>query len=264
LGNARAEDDADVLSASTRRLVRGGPSFSDADVFRGEEEEAEGEEPRAQQTPEEGAATGSLPPEQASPPSPGDIACIEESTSMMGELPQFSPPRPPPDRLSQSERSPHAVRKRASTVGIMKPSAIAGDGAISPEARKARYQRSVSWGHLVFSKEEVRDALRARRGDAAPAVLSYPHLSRGPASRAAFLPPLTLGPPLRSDSAVSLASLLSPGGTPGLARAHPVFSPQPGFGREPAAAAAARPPRRASWRIAAACGLGGGGGASAS
>jgi len=281
--DAESDDDADILSQSTNsvaQLMRGGPSYRNVDMFRETPSKTRGRKDRRmmkkmnltvqasrQSSSSLFSSLGSTGP--PSPPSTGDVkgspsADIDVSPagSDVGDLPMASlPPRRTSkvDRLSQSEctsRGRHRLNKRHSTVGIIKNSSVsstmtdnnagaAGGKSSKSPVRRPKYKRSVSWGHMVFSKEETKAALLARQESDAVSiasgmsVISFPNLRRAAplqrsdsvasvASALDSIAPLRLGEHLRSESTTaSVVSMLSH--APSLSRAYPVFSPRPSF-----------------------------------
>lgn len=122
-------------------------------------------------------------------------------------------------------------RERSRTMGIIK--------VTSPQ-KKPGYNRSVSWGQMVISKDEEKQAVSPRRGSIASessgtSILSFLHVKRAAPIRSDSIgsitstvftrQPLRLGVPLRSSSTFSMSTAMSPK----LARAHPVFSPMSSF-----------------------------------
>jgi len=297
--DAAEEDDADILSTSMNsvaQLVKGGPSYRNVNMFRGESEEEEEESPGKKKnvpskdgtTQKDGRGLGKSPVDtllvgpvkkiqvqevnsslisslgsKSSSPPPDEIIQIDThpsdeggdskvspANSDLGELPILTSSGI--ERLSKSEHVPK--HQRSSTVSIMKSTSSSTNNASSPTSR-AKYKRSVSWGHMVFSKDEVKSALssgtsnnnKLARQDSVSSqmsVISFPHLSRAAPLRSdsigtlgsnastavlSYPPPLRLGVPLRSESIGSVASALSP--IPTLSRAHPVYSPRPSIAR---------------------------------
>ena len=172
--------------------------------------------------------------------SPSSDADVSPANSDLGELPSLPPPIA---GLLKSERSPR-IHKRSSTIGIMKSSSSTNNNS-SPTG-KGKYKRSVSWGHMVFAKEEgkLEEAIAMAQAEESSStgisVISFPNLSRAVPIRSdsiisnasgilSFPPSLRMGQPLRSDSMGSMASILSP--VASLLRAHPVRSPRNSFTR---------------------------------
>lgn len=295
VADAQPEDDADIMSTSTNSvalLLKGGPSYRDAEMFRGEKPDSEVEKdhlPTEILAKKKGhdandqsdtkkvnlsvhTTSGSAVFSLESPPrandqiieniesprveskfsqSPGAESKVSPAGSDLGELPTIQPfPRPGLSNSVHTSRPSHSAQhKRSTTTGVLKgsthstgtPSSSGGD-----PSRGRRYKRSVSWGHTVFSKEEVRASMASAmsRQDSISStgmatVISFPHLRRAAPLRSdsigsnastllSFPPPLKLGAPLRSESVgsvASVASVLSP--VPSLRRAQPVFSPRP-------------------------------------
>ena len=122
-------------------------------------------------------------------------------------------------------------RERSRTMGIIK---------VTSPLKKPGYNRSVSWGQMVISKDEEKQAMSPRRCSIASessitSIISFPHLKKAAPIRSDSIgsitstvftrQPLRLGVPLRSSSTFSMSTVMSPK----LARAHPVFSPMSSF-----------------------------------
>eukprot|EP00585_Thalassiosira_rotula_P002602 CAMPEP_0196137864 /NCGR_PEP_ID=MMETSP0910-20130528/5705_1 /TAXON_ID=49265 /ORGANISM="Thalassiosira rotula, Strain GSO102" /LENGTH=1294 /DNA_ID=CAMNT_0041398381 /DNA_START=582 /DNA_END=4467 /DNA_ORIENTATION=+ len=183
--------------------------------------------------------------------SPVDEAKVSPTNSDLGELPTLPTFPQGVSTSSQSSRSSRsATHKRSTTIGVLKSSSHSINTSPSRNGRD-KYKRSVSWGHMVFSKDEVRSSvasIMSRQDSTSTAggtlsVISFPHLARAAPLRSdsigsnastmlSYPPPLKMGAPLRSDSISSVASILSP--IPSLSRAHPVWSPRPSFASSPA------------------------------
>jgi len=265
---------------SVAMLVKGGPSYRDVNMFRRESDDlnmfrrvSEDETKRVSNESldkkKKGSAhgpgkkghvkkipvvTSSFISSLGSKSTPGDSikeipsdeeAKVSPTSSDLGELPSL-PPMSHSRRsslgshgLSQSARTSRSStnHQRASTVGIIKSSSSTS----TAPSRAGRYKRSVSWGHMVFSKEEVKASVSAAmaRQDSISSgfsVISFPHLNRAAPLRSdsigstasifSFPPPLRMGAPLRSESIGSMASIMSPYA---LSHAHPVHSPRHSF-----------------------------------
>ena len=252
LVDAKTEDDDEILYSPSNNsvavLTKGGPSYRDVNMFR--------ESPPEKRKPDESSiekvktASESPSPDQVKE-SASDEAKVSPATSEVGDLPtplskslpsgliNSLPSLPPLGRqssLSQSLQFSTASRERSNTAtGIIKPT-------MSP-SRKGKYSRSVSWGHMVLTKEEEkavtarRESLASMRSESGLSILSFPHLRMASPIRSdsigsttssmMSLHPLRLGAPVRSDSNISNSSMPSPHMM--LARAHPVFSSMTSF-----------------------------------
>ncbi|KAL7541577.1 hypothetical protein ACHAXR_011041 [Thalassiosira sp. AJA248-18] len=281
-----ADDDADIMSTTSGNtvavLMKGGPSYRNVDMFRGESPDTKVEHDES--TPKTinmkkslvvgpnvkkanlsvQTTVGSLVSSLGSKSAPGspdldvkqspsdELKVSPANSDVAGELPNLpqllsqsertTRPSQSAGMLSQSERSSRSRPKRSSTIGIIKSSS----SATSP-TRRGKYKRSVSWGHMVFDKEEIKAATAAlARQDSTSSglsVISFPNLGRAAPIRSdsissnvsgvgSYPPPLCLGAPLRSEgSMASMASMLS--AIPSLYRAHPVNSPRPSFAMPP-------------------------------
>ncbi|KAL7472298.1 hypothetical protein ACHAXS_012638 [Conticribra weissflogii] len=223
------EVDLEVMSTSTNSvaaLVNGGPDHWDGeeDVFRGEEKDEKSDEDGKKLIPIRHASlVSSLGSKSAAS---GSCENFEEGTlspaksDLLGEL--------PPARIPTPVAQKH---KRSSTIGIMKRSN--NSGSTTPSKKSSKYKRSVSWGHMVFPKDNDESSQIKEESDTGLSIISFPNIKRaaplrsdsiGSNASAFSIPPLRLGAPLRSESMGSVASFLS--SIPALSRAHPVFSPR--------------------------------------
>jgi hypothetical protein len=252
LVDAKTEDDDEILRSpsnnSVAMLTKGGPSYRDVNMFR----ESPPEIRKPGESSIEKVKTASESPSlDEVKESASDEAKVSPATSEIGDLPSALskslpsglsnslsslPPLLKRSSLSQSLLSSTASRERSNTAtSIIKPT-------MSP-SRKGRYSRSVSWGHMVISKEEEkaattrREALASMRSESGLSILSFPHLRMASPLRSdsigsitssvMSLQPLRLGAPIRSDSTTSNSSMPSPHMM--LAHAHPVLSPMTSF-----------------------------------
>mmetsp|Transcript_27212 Transcript_27212/g.57215 ORF Transcript_27212/g.57215 Transcript_27212/m.57215 type:complete len:1488 (+) Transcript_27212:97-4560(+) len=229
ISDSSPEGDLEVMSTSTNSvavLINGGPDHWDGeeDVFRIDEKDESGGEGGKNVAPlrhaslvsslgSKSAASGSCEDfeEEPSPPAKADL---------LGELPPARIPTP----IAQQH-------KRSSTIGIMKRSN--NSGSTLPSKKSSKYKRSVSWGHMVFPKENDEYSHKIEEPGTGLSIISFPNIKRaaplrsdsiGSNASAFSIPPLRLGNPLRSESMGSVASFLS--SIPALSRAHPVFSPR--------------------------------------
>ncbi|KAL3822905.1 hypothetical protein ACHAXA_010688 [Cyclostephanos tholiformis] len=253
LVDANTEDDNEILTSPSNQsvaiLTKGGPSYRDVNMFR--------ESPPVKMKPgESGIEKGKSKIECQFPDkvkeSTSDEAKVSPATSDIGELPSalskslpsglsnslpLLPPLGKPSISTQLHSSTTSSRERSNTAGIIKRTSST---SMSP-SRKGRYSRSVSWGHMVFSKDEGK-AVMARQASSASitsesglSILSFPHLRkasplrsdslRSITSNSVSLQPLRLGAPLRSDSTYSNSSM----SIPMLGRAYPISSPMSSY-----------------------------------
>eukprot|EP00804_Cyclotella_cryptica_P028790 CCRYP_020146-RA/>CCRYP_020146-RA protein AED:0.07 eAED:0.07 QI:0/0.66/0.5/1/0.66/0.25/4/1062/882 len=225
------EAEEDMLSLDNslgKLLLRGGPSFREETVFRGDETDEAAPAVVEIKAKKKKAVTSSLVSSLGSNFSGEEVENNQENKALNG--PDSPTNSEVGDLPPLSSRSSH--HKRHSTVSIMKSSS-------SSSLRKSQYRRSVSWGHIAVKDSENSSPSKQSESEATGiSVISFPNLRRAApirsdsigsaASGVVSIPPLRLGAPLRSESVSSVASILS-SGAPTLSRAHPIYSPQNSF-----------------------------------
>ena len=248
LVDANTEDDDEILTSPSNQsvaiLTKGGPSYRDVNMFR--------ESPPDKKKPDKSSIEKvkteiECPTPNEVKDSTSDEADVSPATSDIGELPSALskslpsglsnslPLLPPLGKRSSSSQlhSSTSSRERSDTVGIIK---LTSSTSMSP-SRKGKYSRSVSWGHMVFSKEEEKAAMARQESSASIAsesglsIVSFPHLRKASPLRSESVgsitfdvisvQPLRLGAPVRSDSIYSNSSM----SVPTLGRAYPIYSP---------------------------------------
>ena len=228
--DAEDDDNADILSTSTNSvaaLLNGGPSFrGNVDVFResSANKKDEKEKPESNDDKEDGPSIDDVPGTPTDVKNTlSDEVEVSPAASDLGELPSQLPPLAGRSRSGMSQSS-LTQQRRGTAIGIMKTSTSSGG------SRRSKYERSVSWNHAVFEKEEEK---LARRDSAISllsdgiSVISFPNLKRAAPLRSesmSSVASLTLRPgaPIRSDSVASISSVLSRFPSIGLGR--PVIS----------------------------------------
>jgi len=233
--DAKDDDNADILSTSTNSvaaLLSGGPSFRNVDMFResSADKKVEKKKPKSNDDVEEkGSSSNDVPgtPTDIKNTHSDEEVEVSSAASDLGELPSQLPPLAGRSRSGMSQSS-LTQQRRGTAIGIMKTSSSSGGSPM----RRGKYERSVSWNHAVFEKEEEKLAM-ARRDSAISllsdgiSVISFPNLKRTAPLRSesmSSVASLTLrrGAPIRSDSVASISSILSPFPSIGLGR--PVLS----------------------------------------
>lgn len=234
--DAEDDDNAEILSTSTNSvaaLLSGGPSFRNVDMFResSADKKVEKKKPKSNDDTEEKPSSDDVPgtPTGVKKTHSDEEVEVSPAASDLGELPSQLPPLLAGRSRSGMSQSSLTQQRRGTAIGIMKTSSSSGG---SPMRRGNKYERSVSWNHAVFEKEEEKLAM-TRRDSAISllsdgiSVISFPNLKRAAPLRSesmSSVASLTLRPgrPVRSDSVASISSILSPFPSIGLGR--PVLS----------------------------------------